>query len=60
MIKKIIRKSKLHERSQKGDDLNYWLKQPVVKHLEAVDYLRRHYYGNTARLQRVYKVVKRK
>ncbi len=58
MIKKIVHKSKLHDQSAKND-LAYWLSRPPEERVATVDYLRKQYYGNTERLQRVYRVTQR-
>ena len=40
-----------------ADDLKFWLGKSTEERVSAVEYLRRHYHGSTARLQRVAKVV---
>lgn len=59
MIKKVIRKGRLHSIQSAGEDLAYWLTRPAEERVATVDYLRKQYYGNTARLQRVARVIQR-
>ncbi len=58
MIKKVVKKRTLGESSTK-DDVAYWLSLPSEERVAAVDYLRKQVYGNTARLQRVARVIQR-
>ena len=62
MIKKVVKKQTLSEHSENSiqDDLEYWLGKSPRERIEAVEYLRRQYYGNSARLQRVARVIQRK
>jgi hypothetical protein len=57
MIKKVVKKSRLKE--SKNTDLEYWLQKPPEERVAAVDYLRSQIYGNSARLQRVARVIQR-
>ena len=58
MDKTAIKIIKLGEENPK-DDLAYWLSRPVKERIEAVEILRREYYGSSARLQRnVVKIIK--
>jgi hypothetical protein len=59
MIQKLVNKHRLHERTTAHDDLNYWLSRTPEERVAAVDYLRTQFYGNTAGLQRVARVVQR-
>ena len=59
MIKKVIRKGNLHSLQSAGEDLAYWLTRPAEERVATVDYLRKQYYGNSARLQRVARIIKR-
>ena len=59
MIKKVVRKSKLHDLQSEKDDLSYWLSRPAEERVATVDYLRKQYYGSTERLQRVARVIQR-
>lgn len=59
MIKKTVNKRKLDDLSEMRDDLVYWLSRPQEERIETVEYLRRQYHGDTARLQRVARVVQR-
>jgi len=56
--KTFIKKFKLGEEPK---DYNYWLSQPPEKRIEAIEFLRREYYGEDAfksGFQRVYRVIK--
>ena len=59
MIKKVVSKHPLIEESQEKRDLKYWLSRPPEERVSAVEILRKQVYGNTARLQRVFKIIKR-
>ena len=59
MIKKIVRKGKLQDLDSAKEDLEYWLSRPPEERIAAVEFLRRQWYGNTERLQRVVRVIKR-
>jgi hypothetical protein len=57
MIQKIVKKHRLQDRTTTQDDLAYWLSKTPEERVAAVEYLRRQYYGNATRLQRVARVV---
>ena len=57
-IKKVVTKRKLQDSSVKAD-LAYWMSKTPEERIAAVEFLRRQYYGSSARLQRVARVVKR-
>ena len=59
MIRKIVRKYDLDHYSEIKQNLEYWLSRPPEERLAAVDALRREYYGDSHRLQRVARVVLR-
>ena len=59
MIQKIVKKHRLQERAATQDDLAYWLSKTPEERVATVDYLRRQYYGNATRLQRVARVIQR-
>ena len=59
MIQKIIKKHRLQERTAMQDDLAYWLSKTPEERVATVEYLRRQYYGNATRLQRVARVIQR-
>jgi hypothetical protein len=59
MIQKIVTKHRLQDRAATQDDLAYWLSKTPEERVATVDYLRRQYYGNAARLQRVARVIQR-
>jgi len=47
--------------NDEDDDVEYWLSRPVQERLEAIEFLRRTFYGDAfagQRLQRVIEVVK--
>ena len=58
MIKKIVTIKNLQESSSVKDDLAYWLKKQPEERVAAIDYLRKQYYGSTARLQRFARVFR--
>lgn len=57
-MEKVVVKRKLGE-STVREDLAYWLSRPVEERLEAVEILRRRYYGTLPRMERVVRVVRR-
>lgn len=59
MIQKVIKKHRLQEHTVTKNDVAYWLSKTPEERVATVDYLRRQYYGNTTRLQRVARVVQR-
>jgi hypothetical protein len=59
MIQKTVKKRPLQDAASTQEELAYWLSKTPEERVAAVDYLRRQYYGNTARLQRVARVVQR-
>jgi len=59
LIKKVVKKVGLNDDSVKSD-LKYWLSKTPAERVEAVEILRKQFYGNTARLQRVVKVIQLK
>ena len=58
-IKKIVRKSNLHNPESVKEDISYWMSRTAEERIAAVDYLREQYYGSAARLQRIARVVQR-
>jgi hypothetical protein len=60
MIQKIVKKGVMGELSSIKEDLDYWLSKTPEERVAAVDYLRRQYNGNTARLQRSARVIQLK
>lgn len=59
MIEKAVKKRSLKDASSIQEDLAYWLSKKPAERIEAVEILRRQYFGNTARLQRVARVIRR-
>ena len=57
MIRKAVQKYDLDQHSEIGQNLQYWLSRPPEERLGAVDALRREYYGDSHRLQRVARVI---
>jgi len=51
------------KKGEEPNDIFFWLDQPIIERLKAVDVLRMQYnswkYGSQSRLQRVYRAVKR-
>ncbi|KIE17184.1 hypothetical protein DS62_05770 [Smithella sp. SC_K08D17] len=58
-MEKVIRKGNLHRLQSAGEDIAYWLTRSAEERVAAVDYLRKQYHGNTARLQRVARIIQR-
>ena len=59
MIIRVVTKRPMTPSSQEQEDLAYWLSKTPAERLEAVEILRRQVHGNSARLQRVARVIKR-
>ena len=59
MIQKIVTKLTLKEASSTKQDLAYWLSKTPEERVEALEYLRRQFHGNRARLQRTARVIQR-
>lgn len=59
MIKRVVAIHSLQDLDASAD-LKYWLSRSPAERLDAVELLRRQYYGNTARLQRSARVVELK
>jgi len=57
MIKKVVNKTSLTDRSAARRDPAYWLGRPLEERVAAVDYLRRQYHGSSTRLQRSARIV---
>lgn len=59
--KTFVRKGKI---SEQGNDFAFWMTQPYLVRLEAIEQIRHEYntwkYGSEQGFQRVYRVVKRK
>ena len=59
MIKKVVKKMDLKKSNSINEDLKFWLEKEPEERVSAVEYLRKQYHGNTARLQRVTRVIQR-
>jgi phage anti-repressor protein len=59
MIQKIVQKRELQGFSEVKENLAYWLSRTPEERIQAVEYLRKQYYGSTARLQRTARVIQR-
>ena len=59
VIQKVVKKYHLQADATARADLDYWLSKSPAERVAAVDDLRRQYYGNAARLQRVARVIQR-
>jgi len=59
MIQKVVTKHNLRDSSTNKRDLAYWLSKTAEERVATVDFLRRHYYGNSARFQRSARIVQR-
>jgi hypothetical protein len=58
MIRKIVKKYDLEDPESAKRDLAYWLSRPPAERLAAVDAFREFFYGSSARLQRVARIIK--
>lgn len=58
-MEKQVRKGSMRELSDPQADLQYWLTKSPAERVEAVEILRRQIHGDSARLQRVARVVRR-
>lgn len=56
-MEKTIRVRKMNE-IPPDDDLTWWLTQSPEKRLDAVEILRRQFYGDSERIQRVARIIK--
>ena len=59
MIKKVVTIRKLDDPDSRNRDLTFWLTKTPAERVATVDFLRRQYYGDTGRLQRIGRVVNR-
>jgi len=60
MITKVVHKRALHEPRQESEDLSYWRNAPPEARLNAIEFLRKQFYGEyPERLQRVYTIIER-
>ncbi len=59
MIQKIVTTKDLRNNDSISDDLKFWLNKTPEERVSTVEYLRRQHHGNTARLQRVARVIQR-
>lgn len=57
MIRKVVKIKNIKDGNSITDDLNFWLTKSPGDRISAIEYLRRQYDGNTARLQRVVRVI---
>ena len=55
MIEKIVKIVNLDE-TKPSDDLEYWLSRSPKERIEAVQFLRKQFNGNSARLQRTARI----
>lgn len=59
-MEKVVKFRRLGDPSGAREDLEYWLSRSPEERVAAVEFLRRQYYGDPGRLQRVARVIKRK
>ena len=59
IIRRVVIKRSLHDRSGEKDDLAYWLSRPPGERIEAVEIMRREVHGDLPRMQRVARVIRR-
>jgi hypothetical protein len=57
-MQRVVKKGTLKAHAFDRDDLDYWLGQSAEARISCVETLRRQYYGNAPRLQRVARVVR--
>ncbi len=57
MIRKVMQIHRMEGYSEIRQNLEYWLSRPPEERLSAVEELRREYYGDSHRLQRVARVM---
>jgi len=60
MIRKVFTIRPLDDRSAEREDMEYWLSRPPGERMEELESLRRHFYGDLPRLQRVARVIQLK
>ena len=60
MIQKIMKKAGIDQFSSIKEDLTFWMSKPPEERVAAVDFLRRQYNGNAARLQRSARIIQLK
>ncbi len=59
MIEKVVVRRSLKDSDSSKEDLEYWLSRTPEERVEAVELLRRAVYGDTGRIQKVVRVIKR-
>lgn len=59
MIQKVVTKHKLNDAYSRKNDLLFWLSKSPEERVSAVEYLRRQFYGSSARLQRSTRIIQR-
>lgn len=59
MIEKVVRIREFSEHDEVRENLAYWLSRPPGERIAEVERLRRMYYGDLGRLQRVVRIVER-
>ncbi|MCB0260442.1 MAG: hypothetical protein KDH97_16535 [Calditrichaeota bacterium] len=59
MIERIVNIKKLTDKDQILEDLAYWLQKSPEERIAAVEFLRRQYYEDTPRLQRIVRIIQR-
>ncbi len=59
-LQRIVTKSFIGDSELEKKDLQYWLSRPPQERFEAVEFLKRHAYGDLPRLSRVVRIIERK
>jgi hypothetical protein len=59
MIEKVVAKYDLTDPDAARRDLEYWLTRTPEERVEAVEILRRQFYGNPGRIQKIARVIQR-
>lgn len=58
MIEKVVVRRSLKDSDSSKEDLEYWLSRRPEERVEAVEFMRRVFYGDTGRIQKVVRVIK--
>jgi hypothetical protein len=56
-MERVVHKGPLNDPDAARRDREYWLSRPSEERIAAVEILRRHFYGNPGRLERVARVI---
>jgi len=59
VIEKVVHRRPLNDPMARRRDLEFWLSRPPDERVQAVEILRRQWYGDPGRIQRVVRVLRR-